>query len=156
VNERHVALITAFHEALSHADFAAMERCYHPEVSFGDPIFQEVEGRERVMAMWRLLLGVRDRLNVAYGDVTADDFSGSAHRTARYTFAKTGREVVSEIDAQFRFDGDLIVRHHEEFDFKRWSKMALGRPAGLLFGWTPMWRKTIRDRALQELNQFRP
>ncbi|MEO3791443.1 nuclear transport factor 2 family protein [Nonomuraea sp. B10E15] len=156
MNDRHVALISAFYDALGRADFASMESCYHPEVSFGDPIFQEVEGRERVMRMWRLQLGVRDGLKSAYRDVTADDHSGAAHWTARYTFSRTGREVVNEIDALFRFEDGLIVRHHDEFDFRRWSKMALGRPHGLLFGWTPMWRKSIRDRAVQQLDEFRP
>ncbi|MFB9630578.1 nuclear transport factor 2 family protein [Nonomuraea helvata] len=154
MNDQHVALIRAFFDALGRADLAAMERCYHPEVSFGDPIFLEVEGRDRVMRMWRLQLGVRDGLKSAYRDVTADDYTGSAHWTSRYTFASTGREVVNEIDALFRFEDDLIVRHHDEFDFKRWSKMALGRPHGLLFGWTPMWRKTIRDRAAQRLDEL--
>lgn len=154
MNDRHVALISAFYDALGRADFAAMERCYHPEVSFSDPIFQEVEGRDRVMRMWRLQLGVRDGLKSEYRDVTADDFTGTAHWTARYTFSSTGRQVVNEIDALFRFEDDLIVRHRDDFDFKRWSKMALGRPHGLIFGWTPMWRKTIRDRATQQLNEL--
>lgn len=131
-----------------------MERCYHPEVSYGDPIFQEVEGRDRVMAMWRLQLGVRDGLRSDYSAVTADDRSGSAHWTVRYVFSSTGREVVNEVDVLFRFEDDLIVRHHDDFDFKRWSRMALGRPHGLLFGWTPMWRKTIRDRATHELDKL--
>ncbi|MFI7614651.1 nuclear transport factor 2 family protein [Nonomuraea terrae] len=152
VNDRHVALISAFFDALGRADLAAMERCYHPEVSFGDPIFQEVEGRDRVMRMWRIQLGVRNGLTSSYRDVRADDFSGTAHWTARYTFSSTGREVVNEIDALFRFEDDLIVRHHNEFDFKRWSKMALGRPHGLVLGWTPMWRRTIRERAARQLD----
>ncbi|MBF8191189.1 nuclear transport factor 2 family protein [Nonomuraea sp. K274] len=156
MNDRHVALISAFYDALGQADLAAMERCYHPEVSYGDPIFQEVEGRDRVMRMWRLQLGVRDGFKTSYRDVTADDFAGTAHWTTRYTFASTGREVVNEVDALFRFEDDLIVRHHDEFDFKRWSKMALGRPHGLLLGWTPMWRKTIRDRASRQLEELGP
>ncbi|PZG06602.1 nuclear transport factor 2 family protein [Nonomuraea aridisoli] len=156
VNDRHVALISAFFDALGRADLAAMERCYHPEVSFGDPIFQEVEGRDRVMRMWRIQLGVRSGLQSSYRDVRADDFSGTAHWTARYTFSSTGREVVNEIDALFRFEDDLIVRHHDDFDFKRWSRMALGRPHGLVFGWTPMWRRTIRERAVRHLDDAQP
>ncbi|MEO3869287.1 nuclear transport factor 2 family protein [Nonomuraea sp. B12E4] len=156
MNDRHVALIRAFYDAFGQADFPAMERCYHPEVSFGDPIFQEIEGRDRVMRMWRLQLGVRGSLKCAYRDVTADDFSGAAHSSARYTFSTTGREVVHEIDTFFRFEDNLIVRHHDEFDFRRWSRMALGRPYGPVFGWTPMWRKTIRDRAARRLNEYEP
>lgn len=148
-----MALVSAFYDALGRADLAAMERCYHPDVSFGDPLFQEVEGRDRVMAMWRLQLGARDGLTSHYRDVVADDLSCTAHWTARYTFTSTGREVVNEVEALFRFEDGLIVRHHHEFDFKRWSRMALGKPAGLMFGWTPMFRKTIRDRAHQALDE---
>lgn len=149
-----MALISAFYEALARADYAAMERCYHPEVSFGDPIFQEVEGRDRVMAMWRLQLGVRDGLSAEYRDVVADDHSGSARWTARYVFSSTGRQVVNEVEALFRLEEGLIIRHHDDYDFRRWSRMALGRPHGLLFGWTPMWRQTIRERARRELDRF--
>ncbi|MEV6153734.1 nuclear transport factor 2 family protein [Nonomuraea sp. NPDC052129] len=154
VNDQHVALIRAFYEALGRTDYAAMESCYHPEVSFGDPVFLEVEGRRRVMAMWRLQLGVSDGLKSEFRDVTADDFTGTARWTSRYTFSRTGREVVNEIDTLFRFEHGLIVRHHDDFDFKRWSRMALGRPHGLLFGWTPMWRKSIRDRATRALDDL--
>jgi ketosteroid isomerase-like protein len=154
VNDRHVALIRALFDALGRADYAGVQSCYHPEVSFGDPVYQEVEGRERVMAMWRLQLGEREGSHSVLRDVTADDFTGNAHRTCEYVLSSTGRQVVDEIDSLFRFEDDLIVRHHDEFDFKRWSRMALGRPHGLLFGWTPRWRKSIRDRAVQQLDGF--
>ncbi|GAA3466754.1 nuclear transport factor 2 family protein [Nonomuraea roseola] len=154
MNDRHVALLTTFFEAFSKSDTDSMERCYHPDVSFGDPVFQELEGRDKVMAMWRLMLSRGDGTDVAYRAITADDFTGSAGWTARYTFTSTGREVVNEVEAFFRFDDGLIVRHHDDFDFRQWSRMALGRPAGLLLGWTPMFRKTIRDRAQQALTEF--
>ncbi|NUR84520.1 MAG: nuclear transport factor 2 family protein [Nonomuraea sp.] len=154
MNDRHVALVSAFYEALGRADYAAMERCYHPEVSFGDPVFLEVEGRDRVMAMWRLQLGVQGGLKSELREIHAGEHSVTAHWSARYVFSSTGREVVNEIDALFRFEDDLIVRHHDDFDFKHWSKMALGRPHGLIFGWTPMWRKTIRDRAARALDEL--
>lgn len=148
-----MALISAFYDALGRGDLDAMTRCYHPEVSFGDPIYQEVEGRDRVMAMWRLQLGRRGDLLSEFSDVTADDFSGTARWKCRYTFAGTGREVVNEIEALFRFEEDQIVRHHDEFDFRHWSKMALGKPTGLLVGWNPMFRKSIRDGARQALDE---
>ncbi|MEV2268238.1 nuclear transport factor 2 family protein [Nonomuraea africana] len=154
MNDRHVALLNTFFEAFSKSDTDAMERCYHPEVSFGDPLFQELVGRDRVMAMWRLMLSRGSGVDVAYRDITADDFTGSARWTARYTFTSTGREVVNEVEAFFRFEDGLIVRHHDDFDFRNWSRMALGRPTGLLLGWTPMFRKTVRDRARQALTEF--
>ncbi|GAA2771680.1 nuclear transport factor 2 family protein [Nonomuraea dietziae] len=90
MNDRHVALLTTFFEAFSKSDTDAMERCYHPDVSFGDPVFQELEGRDKVMAMWRLMLSRGDGTDVTYRAITADDFTGSASWTARYTFTSTG------------------------------------------------------------------
>ncbi|MEV7006491.1 nuclear transport factor 2 family protein [Streptosporangium sp. NPDC051022] len=154
MNDRNAALIRAFYGAFARRDVDTMEHCYHPEVTFGDPVFQELEGRDRVMGMWRMLLGRNGDIGVNLRDVTAREHDGAAHCTARYTFGGTGRPVVNEIDTLFRFEDDLIVRHHDEFDFKRWSRMALGRPVGLLFGWTPMFRATIRGRAMQSLEDF--
>ncbi|WP_271222492.1 nuclear transport factor 2 family protein [Streptosporangium carneum] len=154
MNDRNAGLIRDFYDAFARRDTEAMQRCYHPDVTFGDPVFQELEGRSRVMGMWRMLLGRNGDVGVAVKDVAARDHDGTAHWTARYTFGGTGRPVVNEIDALFRFEDGLIVRHHDEFDFRRWSKMALGRPVGLLFGWTPMFRATIRGRAMQSLEDF--
>ncbi|MBB4916670.1 nuclear transport factor 2 family protein [Streptosporangium saharense] len=154
MNDQNAGLIRNFYAALAHADCDAMERCYHPEVSFGDPVFLELEGRGRVMGMWRMLLSGAGGVAVAVRDVTARRYDGAAHWTASYVFGTTGRQVVNEIDALFRFEDGLIVRHHDEFDFRRWARMALGRPTGLPFGWTPMFRDTIRGRAMQSLEDF--
>ncbi|MFE3449549.1 nuclear transport factor 2 family protein [Nonomuraea sp. NPDC059194] len=154
MDDRHVALLGTFFEAFRQGDTAAMERCYHPDVSFGDPLFQELDGRDRVMAMWRLVLSRGSGIEVTYRDLAASSSAGSARWTARYTLTSTGREVVNEVEAFFRFEDGLIVRHHDDFDFRHWSRMALGKPAGLLLGWTPMFRKTIRDRAHQALDEF--
>lgn len=153
MNDRHVALVRAFFDALSRGDLDAMAALYHPEVSFGDPIFQEVEGRDKVMAMWRLQLGGRGGLRAEFDDVTADDRSATARWRAHYTFTGTGREVDNPIETFFRFEGEQIIRHHDDFDFKHWSRSALGKPAGLILGWTPGFRKTIRDRARQALEE---
>lgn len=156
MNDRHVALIGAFFDALGRGDLATVEQCYHPEVSFGDPIFQEIEGRDRVMRMWRVQHRMRTELHLAYRDLWADDHSGTARWSVDYVVAGTGRRVTDRIESLFRFDDGLIVRHHDDFDFRRWSKMALGKPHGLLFGWTPSWRQSIRDRAARQLEELQP
>ncbi|MEU6998542.1 nuclear transport factor 2 family protein [Nonomuraea sp. NPDC046570] len=155
MNDQHIRLVTTFFQAFSRGDADAMAQCYHPEVSFGDPVFLELEGRDRVMTMWRMMLSRGSGMRVEYRDITADNFTGRAHWTARYTMSSTGRAVVNEIDALFRFDDGLIVRHHDEFDLRQWSKMALGKPAGLLLGWTPVFRRSIRDRAHDALESYR-
>ncbi|MFC4056947.1 nuclear transport factor 2 family protein [Planomonospora corallina] len=153
MNDADAALIRTFYDALARRDLAAMEGCYHPEVTFGDPIFPEVEGRDRIMAMWRVQLGHGADLDLTLRAVTALPHAVTASWNAGYTFTATGRRVVHQVDSLFRFEGGLIIRHHDEFDFKRWSKMALGRPVGLVVGWTPAFRTRIRDRARQGLER---
>ncbi|WP_248962747.1 nuclear transport factor 2 family protein [Sphaerisporangium perillae] len=147
-------MIREFFDALARGDIEALARCYHPEISFGDPVYLELEGRERVVGMWRMLLESSAELQVAARDITADNHSGAAHWTARYVLQHNGRRVVSEVDAQFRFEDGLIIRHHDDFDFRHWSKMALGRPTGVLVGWTPALRRRVRDRARRQLDEY--
>ncbi|GAA3134389.1 hypothetical protein GCM10010466_26370 [Planomonospora alba] len=153
MNGTDAALIRTFYDALARRDLTAMEDCYHPEATFGDPIFQELEGRDLIMGMWRMQLSRGADLDVTLADVTAAPHAVTARWSAGYTFTSTGRRVVNHVDSLFRFEDGLIVRHHDEFDFKRWSKMALGRPVGLVVGWTPAFRARIRDRARQRLEQ---
>ena len=138
-------LIERFYGAFAAADPDAMERCYHPEVRFSDPVFTDLRGPE-VMKMWRMLLGRSDDLEIELGEHSAQDEEGTAHWTARYTFSRTGRHVVNEIDAAFEFEDGLIATHHDSFDFWRWSRMALGTP-GLLLGWSPVLKKKVRAQS---------
>ncbi|MEU4538497.1 nuclear transport factor 2 family protein [Streptosporangium sp. NPDC023825] len=154
MNDRNAELIRTFYDAFARRDADAMELCYHPDVTFGDPVFQDLEGRDRVMGMWRMLLGRSADLDVTVRDITARPHEGTAHWTGRYTFGKTGRKVVNEVDALFRFEDGLIVRHHDDFDLRRWSKMAMGRPVGIVLGWTPMLRAKIRTTAMRSLQEF--
>jgi ketosteroid isomerase-like protein len=147
-------VIRTFFDAFARGDTDAMGRCYHPDISFGDPVFLELEGRERVLGMWRMLLEGNRGVEVSARDIDADNHSGTAHWTARYVFSATGRRVVNEVDSQFRFEDGLIVRHHDEFDFRQWSKMALGRPTGVVLGWTPMLRRKVRDQARGRLDDY--
>ncbi|WP_405146885.1 nuclear transport factor 2 family protein [Sphaerisporangium sp. NBC_01403] len=147
-------MIRKFYDAFANRDIDAMGRCYHPDVSFGDPVFLELEGRDRVMGMWRMLIERNRGTEVSARDIEADNYSGTAHWTAKYVFSQTGRRVVNEIDAQFRFEEGLIVRHHDQFDFRHWSRMALGLPTGVLLGWTPMLRRKVRDRARGQLDEY--
>ena len=83
----------------------------------------------------------------------ADDDRGSAHWRAHYTFTQTGRPVVNDVHASFRFADGRIVEHRDEFDFHRWARQALG-PSGLLLGWTPLLRSAVRRRARAGLEEF--
>jgi ketosteroid isomerase-like protein len=139
------SVIESFYASFGAGDADGMERCYHPEVHFSDPVFPDLRGPE-VMKMWRTLLGRADDLEVVLGEHAGGADEGSAHWTARYTFARTGRFVVNEIDASFRFSEGRIIEHQDHFDFWKWSRMALGAP-GLFMGWSPMLKKKVRAQS---------
>jgi hypothetical protein len=69
-------------------------------------------------------------------------------------FSQTGRPVLNDVRATFRFaEGGLIADHADAFSFHRWSRQALGAP-GLLLGWTPLLKATVRRKAAESLASF--
>lgn len=148
----NAALITRFYEAFSRRDGAAMAACYHPDVSFSDPVFPDLKG-PAAGAMWRFLCERGGDLKVEFRDIEADDTSGKAHWEARYTFSATGRPVHNVIDASFSFKDGLIRAHTDRFDFYAWARQALGA-TGWLLGWTPMLKNKVRGQAGAGLTKF--
>ncbi len=150
--EANRALIERFYEEFGRCNGAAMTACYAPDAHFRDPAFGDLEGEE-IGAMWRMLTGRASDLKIELREHEADEDSGSAHWIARYTFS-TGRPVVNDIQARFRFRDGLIADHVDEFDFRHWAKQALG-PSGHLVALLPPLRKKARAKALDQLAAFR-
>jgi ketosteroid isomerase-like protein len=144
-------LIRSLYEAMNRHDGEAMALLYAPEGRFRDPAFGELSGAE-AGDMWRMLTGRATDLKVELADHHADGDSGSAHWIATYTF-RSGRHVVNDIHARFRFRDGRIVEHEDSFSFFRWARQALG-PSGLLLGLPPM-SLLVRRRARGDLAKFR-
>jgi hypothetical protein len=130
-----------------------MTACYAADAHFHDPAFGDLHG-EDVGAMWRMLTSRATDLKIELHEHEADEASGSAHWIARYTFGATGRHVVNDIRASFRFADGRIVDHVDEFDFRRWARQALG-PSGTLIALLPPLRGKVRAKALAQLEQFK-
>lgn len=148
----NLALIERFYAAFGDGDGEAMAACYAPGVHFSDPVFPDLRG-DRAGAMWRMLTGTPGDLKIELLEHAADGTTGSAHWRAHYVFSQTGRPVVNDVEASFRFEDGLIAEHHDDFSFHRWSRQALG-PAGLLFGWTPFLRGAVQKKAGARLDEF--
>ena len=129
-----------------------MAACYAPDARFSDPVFPDLKGQEPG-AMWRMLTRRADDLKLELLEHEADGDRGSARWVAHYTFTQTGRPVRNDVRASFRFAQGLIAEHRDDFDFHRWSRQALGAP-GLLLGWTPILRASVRRRARAGLGEF--
>jgi ketosteroid isomerase-like protein len=146
--DENTELIERFYAAFDKRDGDAMAACYAPNARFSDPVFPDLTGAEPG-AMWRMLTGRSDDLRVELLEHDAE----SAHWRATYTFTQTGRRVVNDVQATFRFENGLIAEHTDDFGFWRWSRQALGAP-GLLLGWTPLLRRATQRRARASLDHF--
>ncbi|MEA2058270.1 MAG: nuclear transport factor 2 family protein, partial [Actinomycetota bacterium] len=124
----------------------------HPEIHFSDPVFLDLNGDE-ARAMWHMLCERGTDLTVTFCDVHAEDEIGGAHWEARYTLTPGGREIHNVIDASFEFRDGLILRHRDDFDLWRWTRMALG-PTGTLAGWSPPIQNKVRATAMSGLRKF--
>jgi uncharacterized protein len=144
-------LIRSLYEAMNRHDGDAMARLYAPDGHFRDPAFGDLTGAE-AGEMWRMLTARATDLKVELADHAAEGDSGTAHWIATYTF-RTGRHVVNDIHARFRFRDGMIVDHEDSFSFSRWARQALG-PAGLVLGLPPL-SLLVRRRARGDLAKFR-
>jgi hypothetical protein len=150
--ETNRATIERLYEAFGQCNGTAMTACYAPGAHFRDPAFGDLEGDE-VGAMWRMLTGRATDLEIELREHEAGGETGSAHWIARYTFS-TGRPVVNDVQARFRFAPDgRIADHVDEFDFRNWAKQALG-PSGNLVALLPPLRGKARAKALDQLTAY--
>lgn len=151
--EDNRATIERFYAAFAECNGSAMTACYAPGAHFQDPAFGDLKGDD-IGAMWRMLTGRATDLVIELHEHDADEESGRAHWIARYTFS-TGRPVVNDIQAKFRFDeAGRITDHVDDFDFRRWAKQALGTK-GTLVAYLPPLRAKARAQALGQLEDFK-
>lgn len=148
----NLSLIAHFYQCFNAKDFAGMQACYHADAQFHDPAFGDLNATE-VKAMWEMLLSRAPDLAVSYCGATADGDNGTVHWRASYTFSSTGRNVINNVDAAFKFKDGLIIKHIDSFNFYAWAKQSLGI-MGLLFGRTDFLKKKVRAKATNALHDY--
>jgi ketosteroid isomerase-like protein len=150
--EANAKLIADFYSAFGRRDGDAMAAAYSSDAHFWDPVFHDLNGAEPG-AMWRMLTGRAEDLEIELVSHDATNHGGSANWKATYTFTQTGRKVVNDVNATFAIEGGQITDHRDEFNFYAWSKQALGLP-GLLLGWTPIISGATHKKARAGLDDF--
>lgn len=145
--------IVKFYSAFAKADSTTMCECYHPDITFRDPIFGLIEGTA-VCKMWKMLIEKsKGNIKIEYSDIKANQYLGSAKWVATYNFSKTNKKVINVIQARFHFQDGLIIKHTDDFDLWKWSKQAFGW-YGVLFGWTGYMQKRIQEKAISLLKKY--
>ena len=151
--ETNKQLITSFYQAFANKDAAGMTQCYAENAVFEDPGFGRLNSEE-VKAMWEMLVARGGKeLKVTHSHVTATNGSASARWEAIYVFKETSRPVHNKIKAEFLIENGKIVFHKDRFNLWKWFSMALGLP-GMLFGWTPFFKKKLHQKTRKALNQY--
>jgi ketosteroid isomerase-like protein len=148
----HQQLIENFYTAFNKRDAPAMISCYHEEVTFYDPVFENLNAAE-VAAMWTMLCKNAKDFSVGYSNVEAGNEYGSCVWVATYTFSATGRKVINRVTAHFKFHEGRIIEHMDSFDLWKWSRQALGFK-GLLLGWSGFVINKVRKSAKSNLKKF--
>lgn len=145
-------IIRELYRAFARRDAEAMMRCYHPDIAFRDPVFGEL-AFPQLRTMWMMLCARGKDLVIELVRCQAEAGVGVADWEAKYTFQKTGKFVHNKIASRFVFKDSLIVEQTDDFDFWKWSSMALGT-SGRLLGWTPVIKSAVRKEAKQSLHSF--
>jgi hypothetical protein len=149
VNEQ---IISKFYSAFNARDYKTMQSFYHPNASFYDPVFENLNSGE-VKAMWEMLTTTAKDLKIECSEININETTGSCRWDAWYTFTATGRQVHNIIHASFNFKDGKIIKHNDRFDLWRWTRMALGLP-GVLLGWSPLIQNKVRRTAQGRLKKF--
>jgi len=145
-------LITRFYTALNKADFKTIQDCYHDDAVFFDPVFQDLNSAE-VRDMWEMLCKSAKNFSVVFSEVIADKEYGTCKWIAHYAFSQTGKKVINNVKAYFKFHEGKIIEHTDHFDLWKWSRQALGLP-GWILGWNEVLQKKIRKKAQDNLATF--
>lgn len=145
-------LIARFYTAFQKLDWQQMIECYHQDVFFYDPVFENLDS-PKARAMWEMLCKNAKDFSLEFSDVNADLENGYCRWKAQYTFSKTGRKVTNNIKAHFTFYEGKIIEHMDDFDLWKWSRQSLGT-SGVLLGWSSVVKNKIRKTAHHSLERF--
>ena len=141
------AVIERFYTAFKAKDAAAMAAEYAPDVHFSDAVFPDLRGSE-AGSMWAMLCESED-LVLTFSGIQAGERYGVARWEARYSLF--GNPVHNVIEASFELEDGEIVRHVDEFDFRRWSDQAMRQVKWLP---TSFLLRTVRFASARQLRSF--
>ena len=145
-------IVETFYRAFSKRDYMTMNKFYHPNAQFSDPIFQYLSCAE-IKAMWHMLCEAGKDLQITYGSIGVYDNSAQVKWKAVYTFNKTGKIIHNNVKTELFFEDNLIINQFDSFNLYRWMSMALGT-SGSLLGWSNVFQQKIKNNARQQLKRF--
>ncbi len=152
-NENNKMIIEKFYDSFQKKDVEGMLSVYSEDVQFTDPVFGRLVGKDAT-AMWRMLLEKSKDLKITFGDIRANEKSGTARWEAVYSFGSADRKIHNKITARFTFKDRKIISHEDSFSFLHWAGMAFGLQ-GFLLGWTPGFRKKVHEETIKSFAMYK-
>ncbi len=145
--------IEKFYTAFANKDADAMNALYSEDISFFDPVFELLQGKQ-VHCMWKMLVSSGKDMKITFGNIKdlGEDYY-TCDWVATYTFTPTSREVVNNVTANMKIVDGLIVEHSDGFSLHKWSKQALGFK-GWLLGWNTVFRRKVQSKAKDQLEKY--
>ena len=149
----NIQLVEKFYTAFQQLNATAMNSCYSDDIVFFDPVFGLLRGPEAT-SMWEMLCKNANNFSLTYGNIIAlDEEYCTCDWIARYTFSKTGRQVINKVKANMRFADGKIIEHSDGFSVHQWSRQAFGI-TGVLLGWNSIFQNKIKNTAKKNLLRF--
>lgn len=145
-------LITNFYNAFKAKVYKTMQESYLSDAIFNDEVFTNLNGVEAGQ-MWEMLIKNGKDLELKFEIISSDENYVNARWIAKYTFSKTGRLVINDIQAFFKIEDGKISQHTDSFDFYKWARQAFGL-TGLLLGWTTYFKSKVQKTAMGSLEKF--
>lgn len=145
-------VVSAFYEAMKVRNYQTMASLYAINAVFSDPVFPSLSGFE-AGKMWEMLLKSGKDMEVEYEILDHGKDKARVRWMARYTFSKTGRKVRNEVISTFEILEGKILTQRDRFNFRKWSRQALGFFPWLL-GFTGVTQKKVQETAERGLNEF--
>lgn len=145
-------IVTTFYEAMKARDYKTMASLYAINAVFSDPVFPSLSGFE-AGKMWEMLLKTGKDMEVEYKILHHGKDEARVRWVARYTFSRTGRKVRNEVVSTFELLDGQILTQRDRFNFRKWSRQALGFFPWLL-GFTGVTQKKVQETAERGLNDF--
>jgi ketosteroid isomerase-like protein len=113
---------TAFYEAFSKRDVAAMGALYAPNAKFDDPIY-DLKGRDETTKMWGTLFKTGKNLEVKFKVLESGPDGAKVSWNADYEVF--GRKVHNECVANLTIKDGKITAHRDEWSWSKWARQAL-------------------------------
>ena len=148
----NAAIFEQFYTAMQARDFATLRALYHPDTTFSDEAYRNLNYTE-VNGMWEMLLTRGKDLKIEFEVHSTTDSTVTGTWVATYTFTLTGQKVRNVIRAHMELRNGKILAHRDRFDFYKWARQAFGFK-GLLLGWTPFFKNKVHTLATKSLHKF--